>query len=212
MTISIVALSARGEDVSVTFEIREGEHIQKESFLLSAARVADLRLTCGEVTTECYDTVSYGARIDRAVGRGLYLLGYGSCSEKTLVRKLVTKGEEKDVAREAVAILRQGGYVNEFTDAVREAERCVAKEWGKRRVIATLRAKGFPDDAVREALNALEDEGVDYVTLCRDRIRRQVSVVPSEPAKKQKLIAALMRYGFSASEIREAFSLLNEEE
>ena len=212
MTISIVALSARGEDVSVTFEIREGEHIQKESFLLSAARVADLRLTCGEVTTECYDTVSYGARIDRAVGRGLYLLGYGSCSEKTLVRKLVTKGEEKDVAREAVAILRQGGYVNEFTDAVREAERCVAKEWGKRRIIATLRAKGFPDDAVREALNALEDEGVDYVTLCRDRIRRQVSVVPSEPAKKQKLIAALMRYGFSASEIREAFSLLNEEE
>ena len=212
MTISIVSLSARGEnEVVVTFEIREGDRFQKESFLISAARMADWRLRCGETTRDCFDTVSHGAQVYGATKRGLYLLGYGACSERALCQKLIAKGVSRDVAREAVAELCQAGYINEEADAMREAERCVAKEWGKRRIVGALRAKGFSDAAIKNALNELEDAGVDYVELCVRRIRKQVGVVPSEPAKKQKLISAQMRYGFSVSEIKEAFSLLNDE-
>ena len=61
---------------------------------------------------------------------------------------------------------------------MREAERCVAKEWGKRRIVGALRAKGFSDAAIKNALNELEDAGVDYVELCVRRIRKKVGVVP----------------------------------
>ena len=213
MTVSIVSLSARGEnEIAVTFELCEGERAQRETFLISSARMADWQLCCGETSQACFDAVSHGAQVYRATKRGLYLLGYGTCSERALCQKLIAKGIARDVAREAVAELSCAGYLNEKADAAREAERCVTKEWGKRRIVAALHAKGFSDEAIKSAMNELEDAGVDYVELCVSRIRKQVGVVPSEPAEKQKLIASQMRCGFSLSEIKEAFSLIQENE
>ena len=192
MTVHILSLAARGgEEIAVTFEIRNGEYSQTESFLVSAALVADLRLCVGETTQACYDEVSRGASLDRAVKRGLRLLGYGSCSERALCRKLTEKGIDRELAAEAVERLRQMGYLNEEADALREAERSVAKGWGKRRIAAALFAKGYSDRSVRAALDSLEDAGVDYIRLCAERIVGQAGVVPSEPAARRKLIAAL---------------------
>ena len=213
MTVSILSLSARGDnEVAVTFELREGEHIQKETFLISSVQMADWSLRRGESTRESYDLVSHGASVYYATKRGLYLLGYGSCSAQSLCRKLIAKGLSRDVAREAVAELSRAGYINEAADAKREAERCVAKAWGKRRVISALCAKGYSQEAIREAMNALEDDGVDYVALCVEQIRKRGGVVPSSPAERQRQIAALTRYGFSSAEIREAFTCLRDEQ
>ena len=213
MTVTILSLSARGsEEIGVTFELRSGEHAQKETFLISAALLADLRLQVGESNQACYDAVCRGAELCRAMKRGLSILGYGSCSETTLCRKLTAKGFDREIAAEAVRELSQGGYLNGGEDALREAERCVAKYWGKRRIAATLFSKGYASDHVRDALDTLEDEGVDYAMLCAQRIRRQVGVVPSEPVARRKLIASLERYGFTASEIRDAFRIAKEED
>ncbi len=212
MTVSIVSLSARGEgEVAVTFELREGEHAQKETFLISPVVMVDMSLKRGECSRECYDAVSHSAQVYRAVKRGLYLLGYGSCSKRALCQKLITKGVARDVAQEAVEHLCRDGYLNEFADAEREAERCVSKEWGKRRIADALRVKGFSQEAIRAALEHLEDMDVDYAALCAKQIRKRCHEIPTNPADRQKLIAAMMRYGFSASEIREAIALLREE-
>lgn len=211
MTVTILSLSARGaESVAVTFELRCGEQTQRESFLLSPAQVADLGLCRGESNQACYDAVSTCARIYEAKKRGVILLGYGGCSEQALCRKLVAKGISREIAHMAVAELVSEGYVDPTADALREAERCVAKEWGKRRIVATLRAKGYADEAIRAAMYALEDAEVDFVALCAERIQKQVGVVPSEPAARQKLFASLERYGFSSAEIREAMRRLAE--
>ena len=213
MTVTILSLSARGsEEVAVTFELREGEHSQRETFLIPVSLVVDLRLCVGECDRACYDAVCYGAEVFRAVRRGLSILGYGSCSERALCRKLMAKGTAREIAEEAVRQLSRMGYLNGGADALREAERCVAKHWGKRRIAATLFSKGYDQEYVRDALDALEDEGVEYSQLCAERIRMQVGVVPSEPAARRKLIASLERYGFTSSEIREAFRIVTQEE
>ena len=211
MTVKILSLSARdGDTVAVTFALCDGSHEQKETFLLSAACVADLRLARGETTRECYDAVAHASAVYQAVRRGMLLLGYGACSERALCRKLTEKGVDREIAREAVSELTEQGYLNASADALREAERCVAKGWGKRRIVATLFSKGYSDESVRDALNGLEDAGVDFVALCAKQLQKRVDVVPSDPGERRKLIAALERYGYSVSEIREAFHSLTE--
>lgn len=211
MTVSILSLAARGGDeVAVTFEIRQDEHVQKETFLISAASVVDWRLSVGECTQAHYDTVSHGSQVYCAMKRGLYLLGYGSCSARALCGKLIAKSVARDVARQAVEELSRAGYLDERADAMREAERCVSKKWGRRRITEALYAKGFPKETIREALDRLEDDGVDFIEVCADRIRQRTEMVPPNREDRQKLIASLVRYGFSTSEIREAFLLLNE--
>ena len=205
MTVSVLSISARGErEIAVTFEIRNGELAQKECFLLSASVFADLRLAVGECDRDTFDAVSDAAELYRATKKGLSLLGYGASSQKALYRKLVLKGFSKDIAQRATLELSESGYINENSDAVREAERGVSKLWGKKRIIAHLRSKGYPDEAIKEAVYSLEDSGIDFAQLCAERLERDIDSLPRDPKEMQKLVASLMRYGFSGGEIKKA--------
>ena len=205
MTVHLLSLADRGnEEISVSFELRNGEHLQKERFLLSTAQVADLRLRVGECDRVCYDNVEYAARLYAAQKRALQILSYGSCSEKMLCRKLVMKGVERGVAEDAVAELCERGLLDSSASAVREVEKCIAKLWGRRRILASLHEKGYSDRTIKEAMSALAE--VDEVELCVHRIEKQAGEIPTDPTERKKLIASLERYGFSSSQIREAFT------
>lgn len=209
MTVTLIRLSAREEDrVAVTFEIRSGEHTHIETFVVSAFRVADLSLCRGESTQECYDAVSMVAQLDQAVEKGLHLLGYGSSSRRALVRKLTERGFSQEIAAAAAEELCRQGYLNEEAQAVREAERCVEKLWGEKRIVVALRAKGYSSESIKRALFTIEDEEVDFEEVCAERIRRYMRELPSDPRERQKWMAALSRYGFSASQIRGALNRL----
>lgn len=211
MNVSVLSFTARGEgEIAVTFEIRDGELSQKETFLLSARLFADMRITAGECSRECFDRVAEAAEIYRATKKGLSLLSFSRCSRKALVRKLVVKGFSKECALDAVDELARQGYIDENADALREAEICVAKLWGESRIRQKLYEKGYSDEAVSMALYALEDNGVDFSEVCAERLRKMVEVIPSEPKGKQKLIASLIRYGFSNSQIRDAIRAFSE--
>ena len=117
--------------------------------------------------------------------------------------KLRSKGFSPDTAAEAAAYLVALGYINERKDAEREAERCVAKLWGRRRIAAALYEKGYSEGAVRGAMELLDR--VDFDEQCSALIRKKFGGVPDEPRERQKLFAALVRYGYSPSEIKNAF-------
>ncbi len=213
MTVTLISLSARGEnDIAAAFAVEDGGHVQKETYLISPADVADLKLSCGPCSPDCMDAVAKAAEVRHAVKQGLYLLGYGACSPKQLCQKLMQKNISKDTAEEAVRTLRAEGYLNPVTDALREAERCVEKLWGKKRIAATLFAKGYTNTVTEKVLLTLEDMGIDYAELCEERICRTVEEIPEDREKQQKLFAALTRYGFSSEEIREAFRRIREKE
>ena len=212
MTVSVLSISARGDsEIAVTFEIRDGELVQRECFLLSACVFADLHLTVGECDREAFDAASDAAELYRATKKGLSLLGYGASSQKALCRKLVMKGFSKEIAQKAAKDISKNGFINESTDAAREAERCAAKLWGKKRIIAHLRSKGYSEENVREAVYSLEDSGIDFAEVCAERLKKAVDSLPSDPKEMQKLIASLMRYGFSGSEIKEAIKAFSNE-
>ena len=208
MTVTLLSLSDRGgEEVSVVFELRNGEHSQKESFLLSVAQVADFRLCVGTCDRACYENVEYAARLHTAEKRALQILSYGSCSEKMLCRKLAMKGIDREIAEETVFSLCERGLLDSSASAVREVEKGIAKLWGRKRIVAALYEKGYSDRTVKEAMSTLSE--VDEVELCVRRIEKQTGEIPADPLARRKLIASLERYGFSSSQIREAFSKLN---
>lgn len=204
MTVRVLSLAERGsEEISVTFALQSGELLQKQSFLLSTAQVADLRLKVGDCDRACYENVEYAAQLHAAKKRALQMLSYGDCSEKMLCRKLVQKGVAREVAEDTVAELCLEGFLNPSESARREVERCVKKLWGRRRIAATLFEKGYSDRTAKEALRLLRE--IDEVELCVRRIEKQAGEIPTDPAERKKLIASLERYGFLPSQIKESF-------
>ena len=212
MTVSIVSLTAHGvEDVCVSFSISNGTDTQTERLVVSAATVADLRLTVGDCNEACFDAVLAAAQKHEATRRALSLLSFGRQSPKALVRKLVQKGIDREKATEAVKELIRRGYLSPRADAYAEATACVAKGWGRTRITSSLYEKGYAAPIVHEALDRLDDDGVDYVENCAALMRRRFPDRSTDPRERAKMYAALARYGYTSSDIREALRLLENE-
>lgn len=205
MVISITSLSVhRTDEIAVSVEISNGEHTQKERLVISAVQCADLGLRHGEADELTYDSILYASQIHTAVKQGLSILSYGICSENSLIRKLISRGNSREIAELATEELKQNGYIDQDSDAAREAERGAVKLWGKLRITASLREKGYSDESIRSALLYLRSSGVDYIENCATLIRRRWGDIPNDPMERKKMVAAVMRYGYTSDEIRAA--------
>lgn len=209
MTVFITSIGAvnAGEEIRIAFEIRgDGtEHIQRESFMISSRKYLVMGLEKGETTADVYETVAREAEVWSAVKRGVALLNYGACSEKALRIKLSAKGFDKEIAAEAVMEISSMGVMNAERDAFREAQKCLDKLWGKRRITAELFAKGYSSEAVAFAMSGLEEAGVDYAENCLRLMQKRKTKIADDLREKQRIFAAMSRYGYSASEINEAY-------
>ena len=211
MKICISGIFARGEDsVCVVFELQsdDGAHKESERFLISASQTARLGLSTGECDETLYDTVAREARLYEAMRRAMRALEYGSCSKKTLKLKLIRAGYEKDIAQEIVDRISDMGLISDSDTACREAERALKKLWGRRRIEAELYKKGYGADSVREALRYIDRVGADYVANCKKLITKKLRTADPSPDEVRKLYAALVRYGYTPSEIREAMDFI----
>ena len=212
MTISIVSLAARGADeICVSFAITNGTDTQTEQLLISAAAVADLRLSVGDCDEACFDAVLAASQMHEALKRGLSVLSFGRYSPRALARKMMQKGIARDVATEAVKALIRMGYLNPRADAYAEATACLTKGWGRTRISSALYEKGYSASVVHEALERLEDDGVDYAENCAALIRRRFVERTDDPRERAKMYASLSRYGYTSSDIREALRILDHE-
>ena len=207
MILSVVSLSARGDEaVEAVFEISDGTHVQKETMLLGVADIADLGIRVGPCTRDTFNAASERAELRSAIKKGAGFLGYGGCSPKALAQKMVSKGISRDVAVRAVEELIRRRYMDPKADALREAERCVGKLWGRKRIVMELRKKGYEDTDIKSALYALEDGETDFSEICAERIKRTVKRPPADTFEKKKLVMTLERYGFTFSEIKEGLA------
>lgn len=205
MTVSIVSICAHGADeVAVTFCLSDGVHKETERLLLSAARCADLGLCVGASDEQSFDGALYASRLYDATKRALTMLGFGRYSARMMEYKLVRRGIDAEIATDAVAELIARGYLSSAADALAEAQKGLAKQWGKLRIQASLRQKGYDDGDIRAAIETLEDEGADFEENCAALIRRRWCDVPRDETEKKKMVAALMRLGYTSSEIRAA--------
>ncbi|MBE6592654.1 MAG: hypothetical protein E7642_01525 [Ruminococcaceae bacterium] len=205
MRAEIVSFSASGEDaIAVGVRLFEGENSQNCRFVIPSALYVKLGLCKGECSCELFDKLEHESKVYEAYKRGICVLGFGACSQRMLVSKLIAKGYERAIAREAVCRIVKHGYLCERDSAIREAERGAAKLWGASRIRAGLCSKGYSAEAVDAAMFALEDSGVDFEGNCVRLIESRYKKIPTDRLEIQKLIASVSRYGYSLGEIKAA--------
>ncbi len=195
-----------GSEICVCINIKNAEYSEIRRLVILSEQYAEMKLTKGEIDAERFDEIEMASKICSAYKKGLFLLGYGASSERKLHYKLRTKGFDDDISTIAVKMLSEKGYIQEESDAMREAERCISKLWGKKRIINHLYTKGFCDDAVKKVALMLED--TDFAENCKELIlkshKAQFEAASTDQNEKNKLIASLVRMGYSFSQIREA--------
>lgn len=208
MTIEVTSITAINAGAEVVIEIRisEGENLEKRKVILLARQYAELFVRKGEIDGEFFETLISEGEVCLAVKRGMNILGYGACSEKNMALKLRSKGVDKESAVRAARYLSELGYINEVNDAAREAERCLKKYWGIKRIVAFLYEKGYSDTAVHHAIAELEE--YDFVDSCIALIEKKFRSFPEEREEQKKLFASLVRYGHTVSDIKKAFAVL----
>ena len=207
MRINLTSISARGggEELDVTFIIdNAGYDREKVVYTISSRQYLSLSLMRGETDTDTVDAVEHAANVWAATKKGILLLGYGAVSPRAMRAKLVSKGFDKAVAEEASAELVAMGVIAPKSDASALARRCVLKLWGRKRIAAELYEKGYSSDAVDAAMAFLDDSQIDFVENCCDLIKKRYDSLPDDPTERKKLYAALCRYGYSSSEIKQA--------
>ena len=190
--------------LSLYFEISDGERTQKRVLSFPEGRYFELKLKKGEISPELFDLIEKEAKECAAYRRGVGILAYGANSRRTLERKLRQKGFDGELARSAAQKLDADGYINESEDAVRLAESCVRKLWGERRILAHLREKGYTGEALEAAKEALAE--IDFTANCRRFIEKKYGSFPKDKKEAEKAVAALMRYGYTLSQIKSAAS------
>ncbi len=196
------------EDVFDVAESAAGAHRKPQREVRELAllldRYAEIRPAKGVIDEATFLSLERAAEFSEAVRMGLRLLAFGASTRRGLENKLCRKGVARETAEEASCYLSKRGYIDEDRDAVREAERHVKRLRGRNRILAALYQKGFGADAVASAERYLDE--VDFVELCGRLIEERYAAALSDALSRKKVVATLMRNGYTMHEIRAAFS------
>lgn len=142
-----------------------------------------------------------------ALARAYRYLGAADQSPVAMRKKLQAAGVPTGVAGEVLAYLTETGLLDEERGALREAEKCAAKLWGNRRVLAAIRAKGYGGAALAAVAAYLGEQ--DATARCVRLIEKRRMALPAEEAQAARFAATLMRYGYTGSEIKAAVRRLS---
>ena len=139
----------------------------------------------------------------KALNTALNILGFADNTEKKLREKLARKGHGPEAIDYACDYVKRIGALNDKRFIEREATRIAEQKlYGRRRIAQELYAKGFS----REDILSLDFGEVDFPALCARRIVK----TRARFTDPRKLYAALVRYGYTSSDIREAQALVRE--
>ncbi len=153
---------------------------------------------------EAFDGLVFAEECSSAAVKAVSLLAYGDNTAKKLAEKLRQKGFSRDAADAAVAFCVEKRYIREDAQLKRLMENlCEKKKYGLRRIRQEIFQKGFSEDVVKTVFWDVVDT-LDFDAALDDRIRKMGKDAFATPEKQQKSIAALVRYGFTYEEIREA--------
>ena len=100
------------------------------------------------------------------------------------------------MAERAVDYIDKQGNLDEFDTALRFAERGIQKYWGPKRIQSDLFTKGFSADIITEIMESLEE--TDFEVSCAHLIQTKYGGIPKEAPTRRKLIAYLMRQGYTS--------------
>lgn len=201
--------------------VREGESAVRVEVITPAGDVKRHRLTTkiwetlglssGDVITrDAYLKIAEYSERCEAVTRALRYLSGGTYSIKALTDKLCRSGISKEAAEAAVALALKRGLIDEYAQACDIAEKQASRQHrGPSRVARDLAAHGYPSDLSRRAAESVPP-GVYAEALEVCIAKKCKSGIPVEKNERDKLIASLVRLGFSVGSIIKKINELSE--
>ena len=207
---AIVKGIVRRGDSTVLVSVEVSNDCGREivDFILLDTLFEELMIERGDEVGDILSSLDHYSSVTAAYSSALSSLAYVQSSLKALYRKLIIKGFAKDVSREAIDIIRERGFVDEEAIAIRRAELMVEKLWGRSRILKKLFEEGFPSEIIEKVSDSLDE--VDFSERCASAIAKRYSCIPDDRRERDKMYAALMRLGYSSSDIREALSQIQE--
>ena len=168
--------------------------------VVNASQIADFGLYSGrELSDDEYKELRSALTLSSSKSRAMRILGARSMSAQEMERRLVSKGEPREVASETVRWLEEIGAVNDeqYADSIVKHYR--AKGYGIAKIRDELFRRGIPRemwDEILSGLDSFEEAAYDFVVakLGDSRDRKDI----------KRVTDALCRRGFSYDEARSA--------
>lgn len=149
---------------------------------------------------ETLEALQASVRTSSAKAAAANIIGSRALSKKELTRRLVKKGNEEADAQAAADWLEDIGAVDDAAYAAALARHYGQKGYGPARVREELRRRGVSRELWDSALEELPDPAEILDRLIQKKCRGELS----DPREKKRISDALLRRGFSWSEVRSA--------
>lgn len=205
--MKITAKKGKGTKIHISID---GEYLLTvdEDFWFSSGYVSGDEIDDGDLAAF---KEAAGSRL--AFNSAMFSLDMRDHSEKEIRQKLSRKYDAHSVDT-AVEKLVDLGLVNDRRYAeLLTRELFERKKYGKNRVRSELFRKGIDSDIVNEVLEAYEEENEpDNVEKIVDIIRKKYYNKLIDEKSRQKVVAALVRLGYSFSDIRQAMREFSSDE
>ncbi len=161
--------------------------------------------TATEYTDEEFEEILCDSEYNLTKNRAFNILEYRAHSKKELFDKLCEKTDE-DTAFAVVEKMCELGLVNDKALLRDKLENLLnVKKYGIKRATNDLLLKGFDRDEIESAIEEMEYD--EFSVVCEIIERRYADELPESDIKgRQRILAALMRRGFSYDDIKSAMA------
>lgn len=197
--MKITAKQGKGTKIHISID---GEYLLTvdEDFWFSSGYVSGDEIDDGDLAAF---KEAAGSRL--AFNSAMFSLDMRDHSEKEIRQKLIRKYDAQSVDS-AVEKLIGLGLINDRRYAeLLTRELFERKKYGKTRVKSELYKRGIAADIINEVIEAYEeDNDSDNVEKIVDIIRKKYYNKLIDEKSRQKVVAALVRLGYSFSDIRQA--------
>lgn len=205
--MKITAKQGKGTKIHIHID---GEYLLTvdEDFWLSSGFISGDEIDDGDLAAF---KEAAGSRL--AFNSAMFSLDLRDHSEREMRNKLSRKFDENSV-NEAVEKLVDLGLLNDRRYAENlTRELFERKKYGKNRVRNELFRRGIASDIINDVIEDYENENdTDNVKTIVDIIRKKYYNKLVDEKSRQKVVAALVRLGFSFSDIRQAMSEFSSDE
>ena len=163
------------------------------------------RVDTTEYTDEEFEEILCDSEYNLTKNRAFNILEYRAHSKKELFDKLCQKTDE-GTALAVVEKMCELGLVDDKVLLRDKLENLLnVKKYGIKRAMNDLLLKGFDREEIEETIEEMEYD--EYSTVCEIIEHRYADDLPeSDMKERQKIIAALMRRGFSYDDIKSAMA------
>lgn len=183
----------------------QGEHMAIViPFPLDRVRQAEPERENSEESTVMDLPPTRGAKkqASRARNLSLHALSQRAVSRKELEDRLESRGLEEDLISQEIGALSGSGLIDDRALAHDLVDRYFQRgALGRRAVGLKLRARGLPEEIIREALDTIDEESEENVLRALAQRKVESLVGESREARSRKLGSYLLRKGFEPSRV-----------